>query len=371
MDLAEMLSYADIRELNGIAGNYEISCNTHSKRELIQSILSTIWRNDRLRAEVLQMSWEELRFVNSLLFDRRDSFTLEELTARVMLGIFDPEERKTASPRDLIVRLKRRGWLFNGHEHASKYLFRVPADLKARFCDAVVHRFGKEVIAAPEPPAYRDEGELFADDLQQFLRLLHYQEMPLNAEGYLYKRSVQQIEEALAVTEGPLPKTAWRFGYGRRFREYPTRFSFLYDYCYFNEYLEEAPGLLRLSPAGVKRLAETRREDMGQVYRFWLRLYKGPIPSLQSLLQWLELLAVSWVSVDSLRLLLRNLIKPYYYDSADAVFSERILPMLVHLGIVRLGEHPELGAVLRVTRSGSRMIKGIYVAEEERIILPE
>ncbi|MBC8081036.1 MAG: hypothetical protein H7X86_11870 [Gorillibacterium sp.] len=372
MDLADMLSYADIQDLSGIARNYEIACNTHSKKELIQSILATIWRNDLLREEVGRMEWGEIRFLNSLLFDRRDSFSLEELTARVKLGIFDAEEKKAVNPRDLIVRFKRRGWLFNGHSHNNKYLFLIPGDLKTRFCQAISCRFSAELITVSDAPAvYRDEGELFVDDLLQFLRFVHTNELPLSAEGYLYKKSMQQLSEEFSVVEGPLPKTAWRFGYGRRFREYPTRFSFMYDYCFYNGFIDEQPGKLLLTEQGKSRLQENRKEDIRQVYRFWLRLYKGPIPNLQSILHWIDLLATSWTSIQSLRLVIRNLIKPFYYDSADSVFEERIIPMMVHLGLVRIGEQPQYGTLLRMTRSGSHMIRGIYVPEEERIILPD
>ncbi|MCL6459024.1 MAG: hypothetical protein K6T85_13545, partial [Gorillibacterium sp.] len=287
-------------------------------------------------------------------------------------GIFDLEEKKAVNPRDLIVRFKRRGWLFNGHSHSSKYLFLVPTDLKTRFCEAVAHRFSSEIMTISEAPAaYRDEGELFVDDLLQFLRYVDSNECLLNTEGYLYKRSMQQLSEAFSVIEGPLPKTAWRFGYGRRFREYPIRFSFMYDYCYYNGFINECPGSLQLTDLGKQKVHDHRKEDMREVYRFWLRLYKGPIPNLQSILHWIDLFAVSWTSVQSLRLVIRNLIKPFYYDSADSVFEERIIPMMVHLGLIRIGEHPQYGALLRMTRSGSHMIRGIYVPEEERIILPD
>lgn len=372
MNLADMLTYADIHDLSRIARTYELPCNPHSKNELIQSILMTVGRTDRLGEEFGRMDWNEIRFLNSLLFDQRDSFSLEELTGRVMLGIYDPEAKKQANARDTILRFKHRGWLFAGHQRNNKYLLLLPEDLKRRFREALCRRFLAELEQSPEtPPAYRDEGEQFTADFYQFLHYLSQNELPLNAEGFLYKRSLQQIADRFSIAEEPVPKTAWRFGYGRKFREYPARFSLMYDYGYYNGLFEEDAAELRITDPGKFRVMENRREDIQQVYRFWLRLYKGPIPNLPSLAQWIGLLTKQWTSVSSLRKVLAPLIKPFYYDTPDAVLTERILPVMVHLGLLRIGSIPERGSFIQITRPGAKMVQGITVSEEDRIILPD
>ncbi|UUZ79431.1 hypothetical protein LJK88_30305 [Paenibacillus sp. P26] len=71
MNLADMLSYADIHDLSRIADTYQCECNGHSKNELIQSILSTVGRKEVFQRQVDALSIEDIRFLNSLLFDPR------------------------------------------------------------------------------------------------------------------------------------------------------------------------------------------------------------------------------------------------------------------------------------------------------------
>jgi hypothetical protein len=370
MNLADMLCYADIHELSRIARNYECECSSHSKNELIQSILATVNRKDVFETLVTNLEAEDIRFLNSLLFDRRETFSLEELVARASQTPVNKEEKPDWNPRELITRFKHRGWLFNGYSQQTKYLFRVPEDLKRRFSDTLARYFAKKLVFPEEPPrVYRDEQGMLPDDILCFLRLMEKQEMPLNPEGFLYKRQLQQTMEALAVAEEPVGKAAWRFGYGRRFREYPLRFSFLYDYCFFQGYMEEEGNQLRLSHAGRLKVIEGKKELVSDLYSFWLRLYRGPIPNLLSLVNWLERLSGRWVNTSSLTDVIGPLIKPYYYDTPQSIFEQRILPMMMHLGLLRIGVDETFGSVVQMTKLGSSIVRGTYVPEEEMIDL--
>lgn len=370
MNLADMLCYTDIRELSRIARNYDCDCSGNSKNELIQSILTAVGRREVFDHLIANLETEDIRFLNSLLFDRRDAFSLEDLVARANQTKFSKGEKEEWNPREMISRFKQRGWLFNGHSQQTKYLFRVPEDLKKRFSDTLALHYESRVEPAIEPPhAYRDEQSLLSDDIRHFLEYLCKQEVPLSADGYLYKRQLQQVLESFAVTEESVGKTAWRFGYGRRFKEYPARFSLIYDYCYFQGYMEEGGVSLDITQQGRERVAEGRREDPASVYRFWLKLYKGPIPNLLSLVYWIGRLAKGWVTSASLHDVLIKLIKPYYYDSPDSIYEQRLLQMLMHLGIIRIGSHQTQGKVIQVTGLGSALINGTYVAEEECIDL--
>ena len=99
MNLADMLSYADIGQLSRIATTYHCECNGNSKNDLIQSILSTVNRRDVFEAQISAMKLEDLRFINSLLFDVRDAFSLEDLVARVQQSKFgaSPAEMEPAA----------------------------------------------------------------------------------------------------------------------------------------------------------------------------------------------------------------------------------------------------------------------------------
>jgi len=421
MNLADMLSYADIHQLNRIADHYACDCNTNSKRELIQSILNTVNRKDVFERYVETLSVEDIRFLNSLAFDPRDAFSLEELLARAQISRYEAaktaplggsppdagseilstvtvdlrgraeakpakkeakkrESKKSKppadaeapqwSPRQMIVKFAHQGWLFNGYSHHTKYLYQVPADLKRRFGDSLARAFQKQLRVIDEPPAYRDEQRMLVEDIGKFLAFLDRHEVELNAEGTMYKRSQQMILETLNVKEEPVGKGGWRFGYGRKIKDYPNRFSLVYDYCYYNGLIDEREGLLTLSDKGRSALLEGRPADPGAVYQFWLKLYKNPIHNVQTIVHWIDRLAGRWVTLETLSRVLTPLIKPYYYDTPESILSNRIVMMMMHLGLLRIGEHPDDGTVVEMTKLGSSIVRGVYVPEEEKIALP-
>lgn len=390
MNLSDMLGYADIQQLSRIADVYRCECNGHSKNDLIQSILSTVSRNDVFEAQISSMKLEDLRFLNSLLFEARNSYSLEDLIARVQQSRFGNEAvkeetetpkktkrtKKNAeapsnplSPREMIAKFKHQGWLFNGFSGPSRYLFQVPNDLKSRFRDTLAKRFAAELQYTDEPPVYRDEQMLMHDDVTQLLHYTYHNEVQLTSDGSMYKRFTQQMLDRFGVQEELPAKGEWRFGYGRHFNHYPNRFSFVYDYCYFSKYISENQSILTVTAAGEERMAARPPGEAEQLYRFWLKLYKGPVTHLLSLVHWINALAEQWVTVESLRSVLVPFIKPYYYDDAKTILEQRIMTMMVHLGMLRLGEHPLYGTVIRMTKAGRAIVAGVSLEEKEHISL--
>lgn len=366
MNLADMLCYADIQQLSSIANTYDCQCNGHSKNELIQSILAKVNRRDIFEREVGALSTQYIRFLNSILFDPRDLYSLEELVARAQQANFD-QTGGAPGPREMIVDFKHRGWLFNGYSQTTKYLFQFPQDLKQRFKETMARTLGRQLIYADMPAVYRDEHKLIVDDLHSLLHYIYHHEVLLTADGSIHKRCLLHLLDRLAVKEEPVSKGGWRFGYGRRFRDYPDRFSLLYDYCCHHELIAEQPGRLVLTDEGTRALLEGRREDLSGVYRFWLKLYKGPIPNLQSLVWWTGRLATDWVGAESLGEALCPLIRPFYYDSAESIFERRLLQMMMHLGLIRIGEDEHVGTTVAFTRLGESVVSGTYVSDEEAI----
>jgi hypothetical protein len=368
MNLADMLSYSDIKELSRIANTYECECNGHSKNDLIQSILSTLNRREVFERHIQDLQLEDIRFLNSLLSDSRNSFSLEDLTARVKMSKFQKNENEPHNPREVIAKFKQLGWLFNGYSQQTKYLFQVPHDLKRRFRDVLTAKFRQQLVMADDPRVYREEQMLIIEDMFRFLRYIaEQQEVALASDNSMYKRQLQQILELMSIKEDMVVKGSWRFGYGRKFKEYPNRFSFIYDYCYFNHWIVEQNGSLLLTESGTKKLLEGSKDNLVQVYRFWLRLYKGPIPNIQSMVQWIQRLAGTWVTTASLSANLCQLIKPFYYDSSESILEQRILQMMMHLGLLRIGEDQLLRQVVQITKLGSEVIEGTYVMEEDKI----
>ncbi|SEN26011.1 hypothetical protein [Paenibacillus sp. OV219] len=410
MNLADMLSYADIGQLSRIATTYQCECNGNSKNDLIQSILSTVNRRDVFEAQIGAMKLEDLRFINSLLFDARDAFSLEELVARVQQSRFVssaeeakqgeddgskalPVSKKTETaknkaaklsnksraskekqvqedgPRDTISRFKQYGWLFNGYAGPDRYLFQVPADLKERFKETMERRLVSQVVyTGDEPHAYRDEQMLMGEDVAQLLTYVHLNEIPLTSEGFMYKRNVLQLLELFGVKEQLPVKGEWRFGYGRRMKEYPNRLSLLYDYCFYKGWITETSTGLELTAAGKERQELRTPEASDKLYQFWLRLYKGPIPNIRSIVHWIDKLGRSWVSADTMHSTLKPYIKPFYYDQPETILEQRLISMLMHLGLLRIGDHHEHGQVIRMTPLGRTMVAGLSI-DDEAIIL--
>ena len=398
MKLAEMLGYADIEQLNRIADQYQLQCNSHSKNELIQTILSAIQRKEAVKQQLASLSIAERRFMSSLLFDSQHAFSQEELIARVQQGRFDEAPTGSAAvvnsnrmsavkstssksrsrkatpaeppgPRSTIIKFKQSGWLFNGFTGASRYLFHVPTDLRDRFRDEMAASFRNQLHYIDEPDGFRDEQQLLAEDVLTLLRYIQQHEPAITAEGYMYKRNIQQVLESMHILEEPPARGAWRFGYGKRMKDYPNRMSFIYDYGYYQKLLLEDNGRLVLSPQGETVLTDRSLPEPTQLYRFWLRLYKGAIPNILTLANWLHTLADRWVTTASLGEQLLPYIKPFYYDSAQDVMEKRMLGMMMHLGLLRIGEHHEFGQVVRMTKIGHAVVAGVYVAEQDRIEL--
>jgi len=410
LNLVDMLGFADIAQLTRIAGTYRCDCNGHSKHELIQAILSAVSRRDLFDQQIDLLTIEELRFLHSLLFDAREAYSLEELLARIQFSRFDssgaapgparssagpsraaeeapaakakksakgrgkpakpPEaEEKLPSPRDTVARFKHYGWLFNGLSGTSRYLFHVPSDLKERFRDAITRRFAVMLVHTDDPRVYRDEQALLAEDVLHLLDFIAKNDIQVTADGAMYKRNVMQALELFGVREELPMKGAWRFGYGRRFKEYPDRMAFLYDYCYYRKWVSEADLKLALTEAGAEKLARRELDKPEELYRFWLRLYKSAIPNLLPIVHWIDRLAGQWVTADSLREALLPYIRPFYYDDSRTVFDKRIIGMMLHLGMLRIGEDERTGTVYRMTNAGRSAVAGVRVDEHDALTL--
>lgn len=357
MNLADMLSFTDIKQLSRIAEHYNCDCSPHSKRELIQAILITINQRDIYENIFDHSSIYDLRFLNSLLFEQRNSFSIEELVARAELAMFTDEHCDDWDPREAIVTFKKRGWLFNGYSQHTQHVFQVPQDLKRKFSAILAARFEQHIVKVPDPDFYKDEASLLQDDMLHFLQYIGENDVMLTAEGSMYKRQLLQLLERMSVKEQLVEKEAWRFGYGRKFKYFPSRLSFLYDYCFQQQYIKEQHHVLQLTQKGRQRIAEPMKEDILLMYRYWLKLYSKPIKNLSSFVHWINKLAENWVAASSLEHILCLYIKPYYYDTAQTILEKRIMQMMLHLGLISIGHNDEYGYVVRMTTLGKRIVQ--------------
>lgn len=343
MNLAEILVYTDIRQLHQIANHYGCECNPHSKNELITSLLSSLRHRLTISQEVEQLSKEETHFLLLLFLDKRTVMSLEDLLAKAGVTLQNRKEHKQEEARRYVAQAMKKGWIYPA-KNKTVGQYQIPLDIREPYLQAWLEKWRQEnEMIVQEPDAYRDEGTALCDDIMQFLQFLQQEPVPLTAEGGMYKRHQLQLFQFLHVKEEPLQPQKWRFGYGLHFDLYPDRFSLLYDFCYYHKWIEEGSGRVALTESGRERL-ENHYED--QLYhdliRFWIRLYKRAIPNLPMLVQLIPLIASGgWVSQQTLTETLQPWIKEFYYDDPFHILTNRVCKMMVHLGLLRVGQDDE------------------------------
>ena len=343
VNLAEILVYTDIRQLHQIANHYGCECNPHSKNDLITTLLSNLRHRSTIQAEVERLSSTEIHFLMQLLLDKRSLFSLEDLLAKASVALDSEQEQRMEEGRKLIAASLKRGWIFPAKgKTAGQY--QIPQDLREPYLKAWLNgkrESGEQAVT--EPAAYRDEGTAMCDDLYRFLRFLQAEPVPLTADGGMYKRYQAQLLRFLSVEEEPLPPQKWRFGYGLHFDLYPDRFSLLYDYCYYQRWIEESPGILQLAERGNEQLGTTLLEQtQHDMIRFWLRLYKRAIPNLPMIVQLIPVMTGGrWIEQSWLARHVLPWIKPFYYDEPASILHNRILKMMVHLGLLKVGQRDD------------------------------
>ncbi|RKD25730.1 hypothetical protein BEP19_01955 [Ammoniphilus oxalaticus] len=370
MRLAEMLSYADIDQLHELARAYACDCNINSKNELIQSLLASIKRQSSIEQQLDGLNQAEFNFLMHIVLDGRQQFSLEDL--RVKAKFSYPQELDRATYRKLVSVALKKGWVFRGVTRQASSSFEVPADMRKIWADEILRRELGEQPAYPQPYAYRDEGFAMIEDMRLFLRYVLDHEPTLTVEGVIYRRNQQQLFELLAAQEEPIEKGGWRFGYGRHFREYPDRFSLIYDFCYYRGYIREEPGHCLYVTNEAQEANELPAEWLAmELYKFWLRLYKRPVVGLPMLTRLIGRAAQQWVSEEILLQMITPRVRAFYYDQPDSIARQRILKMMVHLGLLRKGLAEPGGAPLlyQTTTLGQKLLESVEGSAMKDIIL--
>ncbi|MCS1350998.1 hypothetical protein [Mechercharimyces sp. CAU 1602] len=354
MDIARLLTFADIEQLNKIASTYECNVNPHSKRDLIQSLLFRIGDPTFPEREWSTISFAERRFLQLLYFDTRRHYSLEDLIGKGRIALRDLD----GSPRALVAVSLRKGWLFPGTTARNRYLYHPARDLIAR----MLHSFlwnGSDQHEMITPNVYRSEESLLEKDLLLFLRSMQESTLPLSAEGAIHRHYQKSILQSMSVTEQLLQSPRFRFGFGSRYHLYPDRFSFIYEYALYKGYIQElAQKEVGLTSDGYTRsLAGEGGEDF-ELLSFWIRLYRGPIPHLSLILRWIDYASYQrWVPLHQLKKISEDWLDAYYYLSVEGLW-EKIIEMLLHLGVIWWGESGE-EAVICVSPSGHERITAL------------
>jgi len=358
VNLADTLVYADIRQLRQLATSCGLTCNLHSKHDLIQNLHNRLTSLPFCREMQEKLTWEEKRFLLSLIFEARKEYSREALLSRARKSF--KEDIQHDEHERLVERVLKCGWLFRMQKpHSTVYA--IPSDLQRRWRDIFV----KEVRDAAygnytKPDVYRDDTYVMAHDVQQLLRFVQTNRVPLSKEGVMYRRQQQKLMDLMAVRENPVDGKEWRFGYGRRFRNYPDRLALLYDYTYHQQWLRERAEGLTLTEEGMRQaLAQEweKEERANSLVTFWLLSYKKAIPAIESL--WMFIVSIcepEWLDEESLVHALQNWVCPFYYDTEEEVVRRRLLSMMVYLGILSRGMVTADSPVYLVTNWGKSLL---------------
>jgi hypothetical protein len=358
MNLADTLVYADINQLYQLASSWRLECNLHSKHELIQSLHNRLTSTGFCRGVHEKLNWEEKRFLLSLLFEPRKDYSREALLSRARKA-FREEIRHNEHER-LLTQALENGWLFR-MKKAYTVTYTMPDDLRRRWREIFV----KEVRDAAygnntKPDVYRDDTYVMAYDTHQLLRYVQTNRVPLSKEGVMYRKQQQKLMELMSVREDLVDGKEWRFGYGRRFRDYPDRLALLYDFAYHEQWLKEREEGLVVTEEGINQALEKeqeREEIAARLVAFWILSYKKAIPTVESLWMFIACTCeTEWLEEAKLVYALRNWVRPFYYDSDEEVVHRRLLSMMVHLGILRRGMVAQDSFVYTITNWGKFLL---------------
>lgn len=364
MRIADWLTYTDIEQLKQLTRFYGCQThNHHSKHELICSLLQRLGKKNHLYDQIDSLTREEQRFLQLLVFDQSPAYTFEELLGKGRAALDGVE----GEPRSLVVSALKRGWLFPGYSHRTQYLYHLPSDLCKQMREIFVEPFIATHFQLMTPPSfYRDETGQMLADMHAFLDYLGKELIRLTVDGAIYKQQQKQLYQLMGIEEKPVTGKEPRFGFGRRYHQYPDRFSFLYDYAFYHGYFsEDQEGYLRLNTEWRGNIL--KQEDEGkEMVRFFIRLYRKPIPYLPMILRWMANLCHSrWIMAEVVYQAVEPWLRPFYYETKESLF-EKVTRMLVHLGVLRMGVDGEI-RYLSLTPAGTKWLHGITAFREKEI----
>lgn len=345
MKLLDCLNYAAIDTLRSIADYYEFNCTKHSKMALHQTIASHFHQPGFLAEQVVR--WAEGRKCIWLrLYGEAD----RPFSQRELQGWF-------ADDND-ISRAQQEGWLFRTSRLAySEPQFVIPVELRKVILDFSTEQFRTQLVSTDvNPLVFSDEQDLLVTDVDVFLEYVRNHFVEITVDGALYKRHLTKLLQLMRVPEEPLTG-GWRFGYGRRFHEYPDRFALLYDFAFHQGYIVEEDTNLRTVPEKERDWLEAAQGMRTKwIFQFYVASYRRAILRLPTVLRLISLAPEGWTTEQSMYKAAAHFINKYYYDSVAEVWDLRVLQMLQHLGLLRRGTDESGTRWFQTTNIGQQLL---------------
>lgn len=335
MNLSETLTYTDISQLHRLARQLNCECNIHSKNELIQSLFHHLTNKYQIHQEFLELSSGDKMFLFNLMFEKRREYTKDAIYAKARQAWMKNDA--TGSYRGMLEQALEKGWLFRvkmGQEEK----FILPDEVRKQWRSLLFDGFQgirKEEI---EGGTMYDGTHHMAQDLESLFRYLENNHVPFAKNGAMYRKHLMNLVHLFHVTE-ELPAENWRFGYGRRFREYPDRFALIYDFAYHKEWIKEDSiiGNVILTQQGHQFIEEGIKYEQltKDLFSFWLLSYRRAIPNIENLTRSISFLCKNtWVQEKVLVEQLLPFTSGFYYDLPEDVLNKRVITMLNYFGFL-------------------------------------
>lgn len=323
MNLMDVLLFQNQTELVKLLRDTQSNYNEHSKREMIEVLYPLLLNKENLNERFQQLTVAAKRIVLTICYDDKLFLSKEELYGIV------PKVDNLAFLQ-LLKELTTSGLLF---VYLNKnYL--IPSQLKKELINCFQRNIDDNSLILPSS-SHTDNQLYMVNDLFSFIDIITERALPLTKNGLLYKKDFQRIIKLFHRKE-VLPSEQWRFGYGRRFSNYPDRFSLIYDYCFYRGWITEKDGNLAIGPR-VNELHDSKlTECMHGIVRYWLKLYRRPVPAIQLLFKILidSLKEGEGLEQEFIIAELTPFVDEYYFDKKEDVIKKRFLNMLCSLDII-------------------------------------
>lgn len=362
MRLLEYLNDSDVSHLRKIALRHTLDCPLYSKNSLLQEIVARFFEPSYWQQRQEHLTDEEIRAIQALALDRRETLAPEEVLAVIKRAGLDRETSlRTVS------QLEDEGLLFR-RRHQKDDGYHCPKELWDRIYKLTSEQLMRSIqIYSREPDLYRDDGLCMAKDAYTLLSFVRTHEIRLTRDGAMFKRHQQQVFSLFQIPEQPLEaNVGWRFGYGRRFSDYPDRFSILYDHLYSRGCLvEQEDDRLAVNEEPSRAYTSLREEERAEkILHDYLHLYCAAIPNLRMIAKRIvELTNAHWVYAASLREALLPYVTSYYYETPEVVLEKRIFAMFQYLGLLRAAVAPSGEPLYQATERGCSWLNAKSIDE--------
>ncbi|MCT8138906.1 hypothetical protein H1D32_15015 [Anaerobacillus sp. CMMVII] len=323
MNLMDVLLFQDRNELIKLVKEREVAFNLNSKRELVEVLYPMLLNSEHISAKFDSLTNEAQKIVLALCYDQKLFLSKEEL-----YGLTPSLD--TITFQKVIEELTANGFLFCYVNR--NYL--IPSQIKKQLVRSIHLKIEDYRLVLPATAL--DAEISIVNDLFVFIDYVQEKPLSLTKTGVIYKKDFQSMMNHFRYKE-TLPNEQWRFGYGRRFSQYPDRFSLLYDFCFENGWLLEKEGVLTVQPC-VEDLYDMRLPQlMKSIITYWQKLYRRPFPTVRLLYQILldSLTEGEALEEEPLISFLTPFVNEYYFDNKEDIITKRFFYMLEYMDVIK------------------------------------